>query len=234
MNPEDSFSQSQRDQYSGRVEAYSLGTREIFVADQYRQMLRDWVKLPIKKQTILDLGCGDGTFSNLLKEFTPDGEVIGVDLSLEMIEYARQLYPGVDFKVGDMDHLPLKDESIDFIFSRFTVHYSKDLRKTLNELSRITRPEGLFFLKEIHPLYATFFKKSLDYEQKEDVTFVTQGKMGIEVVHPTFTFEEYINGFQATGWRVKTLHEFYGRDASGDKIKPYRVPTSVCFILERE
>lgn len=233
MNPKRGH-QDLKTQYSSLVEDYSRGTRQVFDSSEYKERLLHWVGLDEHEpRKILDIGCGEGTFTKFLeRDFSNGVTVVGVDNTQEMVDFALSEYPTIDFRCEDMNNLTLEDDSVDFVFSRFAVHYSNDLAGTLAEIARVTRSGGRFFLKDIHPFYATFFKDSLDYEQKEDVTFTTQGDSGVQVIHPTFTIEEYSNAFMRAGWTVKGIHEIYGQDASGSKIQPFRVPTSVCFILE--
>ncbi|HSW91987.1 MAG TPA: class I SAM-dependent methyltransferase [Candidatus Saccharimonadales bacterium] len=227
--------QDGKTQYSNLVEDYSRGTRQTFDSSAYKERLLDWAGLhEHEPRKILDLGCGEGTFTHFLeKDFSNGLTVIGVDNTKEMIDFARSEYPTIDFRCEDMNDLSLGDNSVDFVFSRFAVHYSDNLTETLTEIARVTKPGGRFFLKDIHPFYATFYKSSFDYEQKENATFTTQGDSGVQVTHPTFTMSEYSEAFEGAGWTLRSIHEIYGQDANGPKIQPFRVPTSVCFILDK-
>jgi ubiquinone/menaquinone biosynthesis C-methylase UbiE len=221
-------------QYARIADKYNVSTRQIFDADKYRRRLTGWMELPKGPKKILDVGCGEGTFTNLLnQEFTDGGSTIGIDVSREMIAHAKTNYPDIDFRVEAMENMSLHDDEIDFVFARFAVHYSLDIRKTLTEINRVTKPGGLFFLKDVHPIHATFLKKSFDYAKKENVNFWAQGDDNIRVIHPTFTLQEYINNFSKTGWNLESIYETYGRDASSEQVAPYRVPTSICFILKK-
>ncbi|HEY5695674.1 MAG TPA: class I SAM-dependent methyltransferase [Candidatus Saccharimonadales bacterium] len=217
------------------VGRYSKGTKQTFNFKKYQTIVHEWLPFTTQPATILDIGCGEGTVTNFLKKEFPNAKcVIGVDISEEMIDVAKQTYKGIDFRMGEMDKLPLGDGEADFIFSRLAIHYSQDLRKTLAEVARVARPGALFFIKDAHPFFATFLKESLDYNQKEDVIFHAQCDDDIEVIHPTFTVEEYINGFIATGWEIVSMHEPYGRGATKNRSGAYKVPTSICFVLRRK
>lgn len=205
---------------------------------RYIQMLRDWaglLEVSGSHEVLLDVGCGEGTITDFLKRnFMKTGSIVGIDDSSAMIEIARHDYPGIDFQVGDMNKLAFPDESIDFVFSRFAVHYSKDLEKTLQEIGRVTKHGGTFFLMDVHPFYTTFYKQSLDYGSKEDVTFFTEHDSSTSIVHPSFTFEEYINGFLQSNWTIKSMHEIFGENSSDKKVAPLRVPTKLCFVLTKQ
>lgn len=214
---------------------YSQGTRRTFDASKYRQILRDQVPFTAEPRVILDVGCGEGTVTNFLREEFPKADrVIGVDISEEMISIAKKSYQGIEFTVGEMEKIALEDEQADFVFSRLAIHYSQDLTQTSKEIARVTKQGGFFFLKDTHPFFSTFLKSTLDYGKKEDVVFHTQCDDDIEVVHPTFTFEEYINTFTATGWNIISIQEQYGRGAINGRTGPYKVPTSVCFVLQKK
>lgn len=213
---------------------YSESTRRIFDAEKYRKQIKEWVPLPSQVDTILDVGCGEGTYTQFLKEEFPNTkQIIGIDVSPAMIEIAKESFSGIDFKLEGMDNISLENETVDFVFSRLAIHYSEDLPKTMVEIARVTKPGGLFFLKDTHPFYATFLKKSLDYGKKENVRFKTQCDEDIEVIHPSFTFEEYINAISNAGWILLSMHEQYGRGVAGVTTDPYKLPTSVYFVLKK-
>lgn len=227
-------SASSAKQYSAIAEKYKVSTKRLFNADRYKTILREWAHLS-RADTILDIGSGEGTFTNFLgEEFLGSGKIIGIDASREMVELARLEYPHIDFRVESMDELSLGDNSVDFVFSRYVIHYSEDLAKTLSEVCRVTKSGGRFFIKDVHPFYTMFLKESGDYSKKEDVTFRAQQDDAIAVIHPSFTFEEYVNAFSSAGWRLESMHEVYGSEGRGPVVAPYKVPTSVCFVLIKD
>lgn len=217
------------------VDQYSKGTKQTFDTEKYHKIVKDWLPFTKQPKVVLDIGCGEGTVTDFLAhEFPAAKQIIGVDISEEMIDVARKNHANIDFRVGGMDSLPVGDAEVDFVFSRLAIHYSHDLTKTFTEIARVTRPGGLFFLKDAHPFFATFLKESLDYDTKEDVVFHTQCDDDIEVVHPTFTVEEYVNAFVATGWEIVSLHEPFGRGGLMGRSGDYRVPTSICFVVRKK
>jgi demethylmenaquinone methyltransferase/2-methoxy-6-polyprenyl-1,4-benzoquinol methylase len=98
----------------------------------------------------LDIGCGIGLQSMLLAEaIGPNGRVTGLDISAELLDYARQKIaasPQADriaFKQGDMHNLPFPDDSFDWVWSADCVGYpTGDLLSTLKEIVRVVRPGG--------------------------------------------------------------------------------------------
>jgi SAM-dependent methyltransferase len=95
---------------------------------------------------VLDLGCGDGRYSLLLKEMRAN-HVTGLDVSQKMIDLAKKKAEGetgIDFIVADGMQVPLKDEHVDLIVSNFVVHYFSDSKTLFKELSRVLKTDGRF------------------------------------------------------------------------------------------
>jgi demethylmenaquinone methyltransferase/2-methoxy-6-polyprenyl-1,4-benzoquinol methylase len=98
----------------------------------------------------LDIGCGIGLQTPLLAEATrPQGRVTGLDISAELLAYARtriKSLPVADqitFKEGDMLNLPFPDDTFDWAWSADCVGYpAGDLLPVLKEITRVVRPGG--------------------------------------------------------------------------------------------
>ena len=93
-----------------------------------------------------DLGCGPGHVARYLHE--RGVQVCGVDLSPVMVEQARQLTPGVEFRQGNMLALDAADEAWAGIAAFYSlIHIPRgDMAKALGELHRVLRPGGLLLL----------------------------------------------------------------------------------------
>lgn len=90
-------------------------------------------------EAILDIGCGTGTFLNIISETSSNGmKLVGIDLSLKMIKIAHEKYPHIDFIVADSDALPIRDVAFSKVFS--ITHFQNLLQpeQTLNEIIRIS------------------------------------------------------------------------------------------------
>jgi SAM-dependent methyltransferase len=97
-------------------------------------------------ETVLDLGTGSGYAARALRD-TGAGRAYGLDGSPEMARNARG-YSGdsnTGFLVGDFDHLPFADDSIDHAFTMEAFYYANDPREALREIRRVLRPGGTFF-----------------------------------------------------------------------------------------
>ena len=97
-------------------------------------------------QRALDLGCGGGRVTHFLREMGAD--VVGADISRNLIHVARQRDRDIDFCLGDAALLPFDEESFDvvvFAHNSLDCVYPKDERiKACHEVARVLRPGGLF------------------------------------------------------------------------------------------
>ncbi|MCR4368297.1 MAG: arsenite methyltransferase [archaeon] len=105
--------------------------------------------------TVLDLGCGAGMDCFLAsKKVGEKGHVIGVDMTAEMVERARRNaekygYKNVEFRLGEIEDLPIEDNSIDVVISNCVINLSEDKEKVFREVRRVLRPSGRMFVSDI-------------------------------------------------------------------------------------
>lgn len=105
--------------------------------------------------TVLDLGSGAGNDCFVARAETGDsGKVIGVDFTPAMIELARKNaeklgYNNVEFRQGDIEDLPLSDNSVDVIVSNCVLNLVPDKPKVFAEIMRTLRPGGHFSISDI-------------------------------------------------------------------------------------
>jgi len=107
-------------------------------------------KLKLKgNERILDIGCGDGKVTVLLAEHVPNGSVTGVDLSPDMIAYAKTKYKdrrNLIFQMGDASNLEYAKE-FDYAVSFACLHWIKDHIPVLQGIKRSLRPNGRIMLQ---------------------------------------------------------------------------------------
>jgi len=103
-------------------------------------------------QVVLDLGSGGG-FDVFIaaKKLGPEGRAIGVDMTPEMISKARGSIPkftektglsNVEFRLGEIEHLPAADGSVDVVISNCVINLSPDKQQVWQEIGRVLRPGG--------------------------------------------------------------------------------------------
>lgn len=99
-----------------------------------------------------DLGCGPGAIAELFAPFVR--QVIGVDASSEMLETARQRlssFPNVDLRRGDLERLPLAEQSLDAAVLSLVLHYVAEPGKAFSEVARTLKQGGRWLLVDMLP-----------------------------------------------------------------------------------
>jgi len=150
---------------------------------------------------VLDLGSGAGFDAFLVaKKVGNKGKVIGVDITPEMIKKAqanavKYKYNNVEFKLGDIEELPIEDNYIDVIISNCVINLAPNKDKVFKESFRVLKKGGKMFVSDIVLL------GELTKEQKSDEGLLTGCVAG------ALQKEDYINKIKRAGFEVKILGE---------------------------
>lgn len=94
--------------------------------------------------TFLDLCCGTGDLSGILKDTFPQSKVIGVDFSKNMLEIAQKKHPDIELIEADCTQLPFENQSFDLCIISFGLRNIEDMEKALSEIYRILKKDGYF------------------------------------------------------------------------------------------
>lgn len=151
--------------------------------------------------TVLDLGSGAGFDCFLAAKKVGDtGKVIGVDFSEEMVskaeENAKQLgCKNVEFRLGDIEELPIDDHSVDVIISNCVINLAPDKAKVFAESFRVIKPGGKMFVSDIVLL------QNIPEKTKNDEELLA-GCVGGAILK-----QKYLDIVKAAGFKVEILSE---------------------------
>ncbi len=105
--------------------------------------------------TVVDLGSGAGNDAFVARKLVgPSGRVIGIDMTEAMIEKAnantKKLgYTNIEFRLGDIEHMPLEDNSTDVVISNCVLNLVPDKTKAFAEIYRILKPGAHFSISDV-------------------------------------------------------------------------------------
>lgn len=150
---------------------------------------------------VLDLGSGAGIDAILAAKKVGDtGKVIGVDMTEEMIEKARGNVEklgikNVEFILGEIENLPLKDNSVDTIITNCVINLTPDKSKTFSEAYRVLKSGGKIYLSDIVLL------EELTDEQRNNHELISGCVAG------ALLKDDYLDKIRDAGFEVRILHE---------------------------
>ena len=109
--------------------------------------------LPPPGARTLDLACGEGRLSRLLK--SRQHRVVGIDAAPTMVRFAANHPGAAPVVLGDATELPFADDAFDLVVAYMCLHDIDDMPQTLREVARVLAPEGRAYVAIPHPLNTT-------------------------------------------------------------------------------
>lgn len=173
-------------------------------------------------ETVLDLGSGAGNDCFIARKFVGEtGEVIGLDMTEEMVYLAKQNaqklgFGNMRFILGEIEDMPVASDSIDAILSNCVLNLVPDKRKAFAEMYRVLKSGGRFTVSDI----------VLNGELPENIK--TAAVMYAGCVAGALRKEDYIEGIAAAGFKdveirtskpITLPDEFLSRFVSGDEFE---------------
>ncbi len=171
---------------------------------------------------ILDAGCGDGYFTELLTNKGAD--VLGIEGSEKMIHIAKNKHKDLEFQTADLlQKLSFENNSFEVIFANMVLMHLSDIKMFVSECKRILKPSGKFIFSILHPAFnvptmnlykslldkllgrtpsglaRTYFSKNLDRRFESTI--------GHNLTHYHRTLEEYSQILKTAGFFIEEILE---------------------------
>ena len=169
---------------------------------------------------VLDLGSGAGFDAFLAaKKVGNKGKVIGLDMSEEMIRKAKENagrygYQNVEFKLGDIENIPIEANTIDAIISNCVINLSPNKEKVFSEAYRVLKNGGKMFVSDIVLL------EELTQEQRNNEELIA-GCVGGAILK-----DEYLKTIRNAGFKVNVIGEdkdISKRQYNGIKVESIKI-----------
>lgn len=144
-------------------------------------------------EVVVDLGSGGGLDVFLAaKKVGPSGKAIGIDMTPSMVERARSAaeregYSNVEFRLGQIDALPLADASVDVVISNCVINLAPEKNKVFREIARVLKPGGRVAVSDIA------LKRTLPPELETSLAAY------VGCIAGAILIEDYHMGLQAAG-----------------------------------
>ncbi len=178
-------------------------------------------------EVVLDLGSGGGFDCFLAsREVGETGKVIGVDMTPDMLEKARQNIvksgvTNVEFRLGEIEHLPVADASIDVIMSNCVINLSPDKQQVFDDAFRVLKPGGRLVISDV------VAKTPLPESLKCSVTMISSCIGGAETIENLVTMLK-TSGFKTVRIRpVDESVEFIRTWVPGRNIEDYVISATI-------
>ncbi|MEZ4894717.1 MAG: arsenite methyltransferase [Saprospiraceae bacterium] len=161
--------------------------------------------------TVLDLGSGAGNDCFVARAETGEnGKVIGVDFTPAMIKKARENaeklnFNNVEFREGDIEDLPISDNTIDVVVSNCVLNLVPDKAKVFSEIKRSLRPGGHFSISDV----------------------VLKGELPAALIQSAEMYAGCVAGAMQMDDYLKIIHEAGFEEVSVQKQKPILVPDHI-------
>ncbi len=152
-------------------------------------------------ETVIDLGSGAGFDSFLAaRKVGRSGRVIGVDMTPEMLERARRNaeeggYDNVEFRLGEIENLPVADATADIIISNCVINLAPDKQRVFKEAFRVLKPNGRIMVSDI------VLKQALP----ESV--ITSAAAYVGCIAGASLMDEYFDAIESAGFTELRVHD---------------------------
>lgn len=176
----------------------------------------------VKNLEVLDIGCGGGQNSIVLKKWGAK-RVVALDQSDKQLDYARNLAKeqkiDINFIQGDMEDLSrFKGTDFDLVFTSHAITYVNNMKKVFSEVFRVLKQDGHFVMCTLHPMMSVIWdameEESLEkinsYFDKEREFWSWSDKEGKKIASFGSTypkFETILNGLIETGFKLEKIAE---------------------------
>lgn len=134
-----------------QYEAWYATRRGAWIGEEEYRLIASLLA-PRPGETLLDVGCGTGYFTRRFAAGAADGNVVGIDIDLNMLRFAAGHSRGTNFVAADARRLPFRDDSFDLVISVTALCFIREEKQALREMLRVARRRVVLGLLNRHSL----------------------------------------------------------------------------------
>jgi ubiquinone/menaquinone biosynthesis C-methylase UbiE len=165
-------------------------------------------QLKKKNPVIIDVGMGPGLLADAISQKVSGAVILGIDPMDQMVHMAAEKSQG-RFSViqGVSEKLPLHDESIDVVLSRFSLPYWTDPQQSFKEMFRVLRPQGFVILDVLNKQYSKVKLALIKIRMYLRGAAGTVVRYHLDAYRSTYSFDEVSHMLEGAGFSVILLKE---------------------------
>jgi uncharacterized protein (TIRG00374 family) len=158
----------------------------------------------VSHPVIIDLGVGPGLLSKELAKMIPQAKIIGIDPASSMLKRAKQ-NAKIEAHQGVSDDLPLEDNSIDAIVTRFSLTYWDNPEKSFQEIRRVLKPGGFFIIEALNKDFSSLKLGLIKLHMMMNRSGIAVARYHIDAYKTAYRLETVKDLFEKTGFTVSRI-----------------------------
>ena len=172
-----------------------------------------------QKKNILDIGTGTGLVAQETRKIAEHATIIGGDISIRQLGYAKEITNGVQFVQHSIDQMPFKDEKFDAVICSMVLEHVESLLEAVSEIARVLEKDGILLIIMNHPVFqppgsgpANLYSHDRDaiWEIGEYLTESTEIEKitpDHDVLYAHRTLSTYFNALSSENFMIKKVIE---------------------------
>ena len=172
-----------------------------------------------QKKTILDIGTGTGLVAQEARRVTEHATIVGGDISIRQLRYAKEVTSGIQFVQHSIDQMPFKGEQFDAVICSMVLEHVESLLEAVSEIARILEKGGTLLIIMNHPVFQSPNSRSITSHSHDNEAILGIGDYltetseiekispELEVLYTHRTLSTYFNALSEENFMIENVIE---------------------------